>query len=121
MVGRVQPLPEIVAAVERVHDLEVALALLDLGAHPAQPPQALFVLHPLSDAENLNLRELAKRQGIHPVDVMLDIAVADDLKTEFYTTIGCSLPYLAEIVGSVLAILGVSDGGAHTKIFTAGR
>ncbi|MGE0860994.1 MAG: amidohydrolase family protein, partial [Gammaproteobacteria bacterium] len=44
-----------------------------------------------------------------------------DLKTEFYTTIGCSLPYLAEIVQNDLAILGVSDGGAHTKFFTAGR
>lgn len=75
----------------------------------------------LKDAENLTLRELAKRQGKHPVDVMLDLAVADDLKTEFYTTIGCSLPFLAEIVRNDLAILGVSDGGAHTKFFTAGR
>ena len=75
----------------------------------------------LKDAENLTLRELAKRQGKHPVHVMLDLAVADDLKTEFYTTIGCSLPYLAEIVRNDLAILGVLNGGAHTKFFTAGR
>ncbi|MSR15267.1 MAG: hypothetical protein EXR86_12015 [Gammaproteobacteria bacterium] len=75
----------------------------------------------LKNCENLTLRELAERQGKHPVDVMLDLAVADDLKTEFYTTIGCSLPYLAEIVRNDLAILGVSDGGAHTKFFTAGR
>jgi N-acyl-D-aspartate/D-glutamate deacylase len=80
------------------------------------------VINPsLKEAENLTLKELGKRQGKHPVDVMLDLAVADDLKTEFYTTIGCSLPYLAEIVRNDLAILGVSDGGAHTKFFTAGR
>jgi len=52
---------------------------------------------------------------------MLDLAVADNLQTEFYTTIGCSLSYLAEIVRSDLTLLGVSDGGAHTKFFTAGR
>ena len=75
----------------------------------------------LKSCENLTLHELSQRQGKHPVDVMLDLAVADDLKTEFYTTIGCSLPFLAEIVQNDLAILGVSDGGAHTKFFTAGR
>ena len=75
----------------------------------------------LKNCENLTLHELSQRQGKHPVDVMLDLAVADDLKTEFYTTIGCSLPFLAEIVQNDLAILGVSDGGAHTKFFTAGR
>ena len=75
----------------------------------------------LKNCENLTLHELSQRQGKHPVDVMLDLALADDLKTEFYTTIGCSLPFLAEIVQNDLAILGVSDGGAHTKFFTAGR
>jgi N-acyl-D-aspartate/D-glutamate deacylase len=75
----------------------------------------------LKQWENLKLGEVAQRQGKHPVDAMLDLAVADNLKTEFYTTIGCSLPYLSEIVRSDLALLGVSDGGAHTKFFTAGR
>ena len=76
------------------------------------------VMNPaLKNGENLTLRELGLREGKHPVDAMLDLAVADDLKTEFYTTIGCSLPYLAEIVRNDLTILGVSDGGAHTKFF----
>ena len=52
---------------------------------------------------------------------MLDLAVADNLKTEFYTTLGCSLSSLLEVVRSDLTLLGVSDGGAHTKFFTAGR
>lgn len=75
----------------------------------------------LKEFENLKIKEVAARQGKHPVDAMLDLAVADNLKTEFYTTIGCSLPYLSEIVQSDLTLLGVSDGGAHTKFFTAGR
>jgi len=75
----------------------------------------------MKDCENLTLKEIGQRQGKHPVDAMLDLAVADNLKTEFYTTIGCSLPYLSEIVRSDLTLLGVSDGGAHTKFFTAGR
>jgi len=75
----------------------------------------------LQGVENLTIVELGQRQGKHPVDAMLDLAVADNLKTEFYTTVACSLPLLSEVVRSDLALLGVSDGGAHTKFFTAGR
>ena len=41
----------------------------------------------LKHLENLTLREVADKEGKnrHPVDVMLDLAVADELKTEFYT------------------------------------
>ncbi len=75
----------------------------------------------LKEFENLTLQEAAKRQGKHPVDTMLDLALADNMKTEFYTTIGCSMKYLAEIVRDEQTLLGTSDGGAHTKFFTAGR
>src|SRR5207247_1119891 len=34
--------------------------------------------------ENLTLGEVAERTGKHPVDAMLDLAVADDLRTVFY-------------------------------------
>ena len=34
--------------------------------------------------ENLTVAEVAERTGKHPVDAMLDIAVADDLRTVFY-------------------------------------
>ncbi|TMB02622.1 MAG: aminoacylase, partial [Deltaproteobacteria bacterium] len=34
--------------------------------------------------ENLTIAEVAERTGKHPVDAMLDIAVADDLRTVFY-------------------------------------
>lgn len=53
---------------------------------------------------------------------MLDLAVADNLQTVFYAPgINERLDLLKEIVSSDLTLLGVSDGGAHTKFFTAGR
>ncbi len=53
---------------------------------------------------------------------MLDLAVADGLETEFYSpSINTQLDYLKEIITSDLTLLGVSDGGAYTKFFTAGR
>ncbi|MGH7964396.1 MAG: N-acyl-D-amino-acid deacylase family protein [Candidatus Binatia bacterium] len=75
----------------------------------------------LKSFENLTLREAGAREGKHPVDVLLDLAVADNLKTEFYTTLGCELSQLTEVVRADTTLLGVSDGGAHTKFFTAGR
>ena len=71
--------------------------------------------------ENSTLAEAGTRLGKHPVDAMLDLAVADGLETEFYSpSINTELDYLKEIITSDLTLLGVSDGGAHTK-FTAGR
>jgi N-acyl-D-aspartate/D-glutamate deacylase len=67
--------------------------------------------------------ELAQEQGKHPVDAMLDLAVEEDLKTEF------SMPSfansdeeaLAAIIKHPLCLIGASDGGAHTKFLTTGR
>ncbi len=71
--------------------------------------------------ENLTLREAAEKEGKHPVDAMLDLAVADDMATTFYTpSVGENDAYLKEIVNDS-TMLGTSDGGAHTKFFTGGR
>ena len=60
--------------------------------------------------------------GKHPVDAMLDLAVADSLRTLFFVAPpqGKS-DLLREIVQYPHMLLGVSDGGAHTKFLTAGR
>jgi N-acyl-D-amino-acid deacylase len=66
---------------------------------------------------------LAQEQNKHPVDAMLDLAVEEDLKTEF------SMPsfansdeeVLATIIKHPLCLIGASDGGAHTKFLTTGR
>jgi N-acyl-D-aspartate/D-glutamate deacylase len=64
----------------------------------------------------------AEKMGKHPVDVMLDMAVEEDLKTEFFAAPpNGKIEYLKEIVDDPYILFGVSDGGAHTKFLTAGR
>ena len=65
---------------------------------------------------------VAEKTGKHPVDAMLDIVVADGLKTEFFSMPpNTRLDLLKEIVDNPYILFGVSDGGAHTKFLTAGR
>jgi len=72
--------------------------------------------------ENLTVAEVAARTGKHPVDAMLDIAVADDLRTVFYASpANVDRAALREIIDYPWILPGVSDGGAHTKFFTGGR
>ncbi|MEW6472098.1 MAG: amidohydrolase family protein [Actinomycetota bacterium] len=71
---------------------------------------------------NFRLCDIGERLGKHPVDVMLDISVADNLQAMFYAeSSASSLDILSEIITYPYTIPGVSDGGAHTKYFTAGR
>jgi N-acyl-D-aspartate/D-glutamate deacylase len=65
---------------------------------------------------------VAEKTGKHPADALIDIVVADSLKTEFFSMpSNQSLAYLKEIVDNPYVLFGVSDGGAHTKFLTAGR
>jgi N-acyl-D-aspartate/D-glutamate deacylase len=53
---------------------------------------------------------------------MLDVAVADDLRTEFYAPgPNQNMDFLKEMLDYPWLIPGVSDGGAHTKFFTGGQ
>ncbi|MEL7156385.1 MAG: amidohydrolase family protein [Actinomycetota bacterium] len=90
------------------------------------PVETVTVLAPRT-AETEQFREMsvaqvAERTGKHPVDAMLDIAVADKLDTLFFVAPpqGDS-GLLKEIVQYPHMLFGVSDGGAHTKFLTAGR
>ena len=76
----------------------------------------------LKEYEGLTLRESAERTGKHPVDAMLDLAVADDLRTEFDVPgPNQNMDYMKEMLDYPYLIPGVSDGGAHTKFFTGGQ
>jgi len=76
----------------------------------------------LKEHEGLTLREMAERTGKHPVDAMLDVAVADDLRTEFYAPgPNQNMDFMKEMLDYPWLIPGVSDGGAHTKFFTGGQ
>ncbi|WP_417517466.1 N-acyl-D-amino-acid deacylase family protein [Minwuia sp.] len=72
--------------------------------------------------EDHTLALAAEKMGKHPVDVMLDMAVEENLETEFFAAPpNGSLEHLKEIVDDPYVLFGVSDGGAHTKFLTAGR
>ncbi|MBV8136006.1 MAG: amidohydrolase family protein [Deltaproteobacteria bacterium] len=69
-----------------------------------------------------SLGQIAQEEGKHPVDVMVDLALATDLKAEFLQPYPeFNAEYAAEIINnSMFTFPGVSDGGAHTKFFTGG-
>jgi N-acyl-D-amino-acid deacylase len=72
--------------------------------------------------EGLTLRKAAAQESKHPVDVMLDLATSEDLKTEFFApAINQNLELMKELIDYPYLTFGVSDGGAHTKFLTAGR
>jgi len=90
------------------------------------PLSGIVVTGPATPAterfRDLTLAQVAELTGKHRVDAMLDIAVADELKTEFFAAPpNVSLEHLAEIVANPWVLFGVSDGGAHTRFLTAGR
>jgi N-acyl-D-amino-acid deacylase len=70
-----------------------------------------------------SIAEIASETGKHPVDVMLDLAVEEDLKTEFRMpgVVNTDEDAVAQIVKHPLTLVGASDGGAHTKFLTTGR
>ena len=81
---------------------------------PESPETEIYLDHTVG--------QVAEMLGKHPVDAMLDIAVADGLRTEFFAAPpNVSLVHLKEIVDNPYVLFGVSDGGAHTKFLTAGR
>ena len=90
------------------------------------PIADIVVLGPRSDETkrwaNHTVGDVAAETGKHPVDALLDIAVADGLATTFF-----SMPSnsghegFVELMRYPYLLPGVSDGGAHTKFLTAGR
>jgi N-acyl-D-aspartate/D-glutamate deacylase len=68
------------------------------------------------------IKDIADQTGRHMVDIFLDMAVEEDLKTEFFGLPPMtSIPLLKEIVDDPWVVFGVSDGGAHTRFLTSGR
>lgn len=69
-----------------------------------------------------SIGEIAEALDLHPIDAMLDIALADELRTRFVTPPQeIDMEAMREVVNSDFALPGVSDGGAHMKFVTLGR
>jgi N-acyl-D-aspartate/D-glutamate deacylase len=76
----------------------------------------------LAEYVGFSVGEIAAKQSKHPVDAMLDLAVADGLRTRFVTPPqDIDMDAMREVVNSRYALPGVSDGGAHMKFVTLGR
>ena len=72
--------------------------------------------------EGMTLRDAGKKMDGHIVDTMLEIAIADELRTVFDAPPPHTrLDLLKEVVNYPYTIPGLSDGGAHTKFFCGGR
>src|SRR5215813_61126 len=67
--------------------------------------------------------EIAREQGKHPIDTLLDLSVEENLKAEFAMQgfINNDEEALTTIIKHPLCLIGASDGGAHTKFLTTGR
>lgn len=66
------------------------------------------------------VRDIARAEGKHPIDVLLDISAADDFKTEWLTPITNSTPEFCKEMLEHRTVAGFSDGGAHAKFQTLG-
>ena len=94
------------------------------------PIQDLVIQHVAHDAElerfvGMTVGQMAEIEGKDPIDAMLDLALATELKAEFLTQdlmqdSEAHADNMAEMITSPYTVCGVSDGGAHTKFFTGG-
>lgn len=67
--------------------------------------------------EGMFTRDIAKKLGVEPIDVMLDLAIDDELKTVFAPYLGghdkASYELRAELWRDDRTLIGASDAGAH--------
>jgi N-acyl-D-aspartate/D-glutamate deacylase len=71
--------------------------------------------------EGLSVEQIAEKEGKHVIDAMLDLSVADDLRTEWAGPISNGdIGGYRELMDSPYTLPGVSDGGAHVKFITPG-
>ncbi len=65
--------------------------------------------------------EIAASEKKHVIDAILDLSVADRLRTEWRTpVVNADVEHIAAVMSSPYTLPGLSDGGAHGKFFTQG-
>ncbi len=69
--------------------------------------------------EGLSVEQIAEMENKHPIDAMLDLSVADNLRTDWGTpATNAYVEGQRELMGSSYTLPGLSDGGAHIKFIT---
>ena len=74
------------------------------------------------DYEGMTIAEIAQKQGKHPLDAFLDLALDEDLETEFgHPDGGLSDDVLATHIKNPYVHISNSDGGAHTRFLVTSQ
>jgi N-acyl-D-amino-acid deacylase len=69
--------------------------------------------------EGLSVAQIAEKENKHVIDAMLDLSVADDLRTEWAGPVeNANIAGYKDLMSSPYIMPGVSDGGAHVKFIT---
>lgn len=69
--------------------------------------------------EGMSVAQIAEKEGKHVIDAMLDLSVADDLRTEWAGPVeNANIAGYKDLMSSPYVMPGVSDGGAHVKFIT---
>jgi N-acyl-D-aspartate/D-glutamate deacylase len=69
--------------------------------------------------EGLSVEQIAQMENKHVIDAMLDLSVADDLRTEWAGPVAnANIEGYKDLMNSPYTMPGVSDGGAHIKFIT---
>lgn len=69
--------------------------------------------------EGLSVSQIAEMDNKHVIDAMLDLSVADDLRTEWAGPVAnANIEGYKDLMSSPYTMPGVSDGGAHVKFIT---
>jgi len=72
--------------------------------------------------EGMTVTRIAEELNVHPVDALLDISVAEELRTHWKAALLEPADSVTrELIQNPWLIPGLSDGGAHTKMMTTGR
>jgi N-acyl-D-aspartate/D-glutamate deacylase len=65
--------------------------------------------------------KIAEELGVHPVDAICDIVLADRLETSFAVSqFDINLAGIKQLIDDPFVVPGLSDGGAHLKYLAAG-
>ena len=71
------------------------------------------------DLEQRSLRDIANQQGKDPLDVMLDLALAEDLATVFTAQLlNSDEAAVAQLLNHPHSLISLSDAGAHLTFFS---
>jgi N-acyl-D-amino-acid deacylase len=91
-----------------------AIAQMEAAWGPGFDSVVLVESDKHSDLVGVTLAEIGARRGQHPAEAFLDVSLEEDLKTRFTVVLANGdVEQLAGLLQHPLALIGLSDAGAH--------